>query len=179
MAKYEFWPGVASTAVKWPEGAAAVRASDRPTLVVFAHPQCPCTRATIAELELVMGQCSDRIAARVFFFKPGGVSSDWAKTDLWQAAEAISGVSVVADVDGIEARRFGSVTSGQALLFSADGRLIFSGGITAARGHVGDNDGRSAVVSLAQSGSAERAATPVFGCSLTGPSEALSNPSVP
>lgn len=179
MAKYEYSPGVAATVVQWPVESAIVRASDRPTLVVFAHPQCPCTQATVVELEQAMVRCGGMIDARVGFFKPAGASLGWAKTDLWKAAEAIAGVSVFEDIDGAEARRFGSETSGQALLFSVDGLLMFSGGITAARGHVGENDGRSAVVSLAHARAAEYGATPVFGCSLVGHREAASSSSIP
>ncbi len=179
MAQYEFSPGMRADMGQWPSGSPIVRAPDRPTLVVFAHPQCPCTRATISELEQAIAQCGDRISARVFFFKPAGSSQDWARTDSWKAADAIAGVSVLEDVDGVEARRFGTATSGQSLLFSVDGRLIFSGGITAARGHIGENDGRAAVISLAEAGSAKLVETPVFGCSLLGQGEPIPKPSIP
>jgi len=76
---------------------------------------------------------------------------------------------VLTDEDGIEARSFGAVTSGQALLYSAQGRLLFSGGITESRGHSGDNAGRSAIESLVMNGSEglrTPASTPVYGCPL-------------
>jgi hypothetical protein len=44
--------------------------------------------------------------------------------------------------------------------------LIFSGGITAARAHPGDNAGRSALVALLNRAPADRAGTNVFGCPL-------------
>ena len=49
------------------------------------------------------------------------------------------------DDDGAEARRFGAETSGQTLLYDARGALAFSGGITGARGHAGDNAGRASL----------------------------------
>jgi hypothetical protein len=52
------------------------------------------------------------------------------------------------------------------ILYDAAGRLRFSGGITAARGHAGDNLGRSAIVELLEGDSPTATATPVFGCSL-------------
>ena len=75
-------------------------------------------------------------------------------------------VAVRVDPEGVEARRFGSQTSGQIMLYDADGQLLFSGGITAARGHSGDNAGRNAILSLLTSGSSEQRGTPVFGCPL-------------
>ena len=70
------------------------------------------------------------------------------------------------DADGREAKRFGVETSGQTLLYDANGRLIFSGGITGSRGHVGENAGELALISLINGGQAERNATSVFGCPL-------------
>lgn len=70
------------------------------------------------------------------------------------------------DNDAAEARLFGSQTSGQVMLYDINGQLLFKGGITASRGHSGDNDGRRAIVSLLTQRSEDRAETPVFGCPL-------------
>ena len=106
------------------------------------------------------------MGVHVLFVKPEGFEEDWEKTDLWQSALMIPGVHVSVDDKGIEAERFGSQTSGQAILYGADGQLLFSGGITAARGHEGDNEGRETIVALITTGAAERRETPVFGCPL-------------
>ena len=65
-----------------------------------------------------------------------------------------------------EATRFGALTSGHVLLYGADAALLFSGGITASRGHVGENPGRSAIVTLLSGQRPERGRTPTFGCLL-------------
>lgn len=113
-----------------------------------------------------MAQAQGRVIAYVLFLKPTGIATNWEKTDLWQSAARIPGVNVVADDNGIEASRFNAVTSGQTALYDADGHLLFSGGITGARGHSGDNAGRSAIVSLLNTVDAERTETAVFGCPL-------------
>ena len=41
-----------------------------------------------------------------------------------------------------------SKTSGQVVVYDAKGALLFSGGITAARGHMGDNAGRDRITAL-------------------------------
>jgi hypothetical protein len=87
---------------------------------------------------------------------------------LWRDAAAIPGVHPIEDIDGGEIRKFGAATSGQVLLYDASGRLQFNGGITASRGHAGDNDGRDAVASLLRSGRAPLHTAFVFGCSLLG-----------
>jgi len=114
-----------------------------------------------------MAQAQGRVTAYVLFLKPAGFSDDWEKTDLWQSAASIPGVKVVVDQDGVEADRFQAVTSGQTVLYDTEGRLLFSGGITGSRGHSGDNAGRSAIVSLLNTGEATAAETFVFGCPLS------------
>jgi hypothetical protein len=116
-----------------------------------------------------MAQSQGRVTAYVLFLKPAGFSEDWEKTDLWQSAANIPGVTAVIDDGGAEARRFHAATSGQTILYDAEGRLLFSGGITGSRGHSGDNAGRSAIVSLVNAGAADRAETFVFGCPLFDP----------
>ena len=163
---YENAPGPNSAPpAQWPHDSAMQLATDRATLIVLAHPRCPCTRASIGELARLMAQTQGRVTAYALFVKPDGTSDDWEKTDLWQSAASIPGVSVVAD-DGLEARRFHAVTSGQTILYDAEGHLLFSGGITSSRGHSGDNAGRSAMVSLLNNGNADRTESSVFGCSL-------------
>jgi hypothetical protein len=164
---YEGKPGVAAAAPEvWPADSRIRRASDRATLVMLAHPHCPCTRASVGELSRLMTQAQGRVKAYVLFVKPANLSDGWEQTDLLTSAAAIPGVTVVRDDEGVEASRFRAATSGQTVLYDSDGKLLFSGGITSARGHEGDNAGRTAIVSLLTSGTAEQDETPVFGCPL-------------
>ena len=164
---YDNAPGEdAAAPAIWPASSLLIRSEERPTLVLLAHPQCSCTRASIAELAEALARANTRPKTYVMFLKPDGFSDDWAKSDLWKTAAAIPDVTVVLDRDGAEALRFGASTSGQTLLFDKTGRLLFAGGITGSRAHQGDNDGRRAIVALLNGGSSAREATNVFGCSL-------------
>lgn len=166
---YENAPGIAGTPpARWPADTQITRSPDRPTLVMLAHPHCPCTRASIGELAFVMARTQGRVKAYVLFLQPTDFPADWPKTDLWQSAAGIPGVTVVGDTDGIEARTFGALTSGQTVLYNAQGHLLFNGGITGARGHSGDNPGRRSIVSLLAKEEAAQKQTPVFGCPLVG-----------
>ncbi len=164
---YEYTPGVAATAPSdWPRQSQLRPAAGRATLVLLAHPHCPCTRASIGELALLMTRCQGKLAAYVLFYRPKEFEASWARSDLWGSAARIPGVTVIEDADGVEAGRFHGATSGQALLYDARGRLLFSGGITESRGHAGENEGRDAVVSLVTHGRATQTRTVVFGCAL-------------
>lgn len=164
---YENTPGSAAAApARWPDGSRLRRSDEGATLVLLAHPHCPCTRASIGELSRLMAQAEGRLTAYVLFVKPRGFAVEWEKTDLWSGAAAIPGVGVVRDDEGVEALHFRAATSGQVTLYDRAGSLLFSGGITSARGHAGDNAGRAAIVSLLNADEAGPRGTPVFGCPL-------------
>jgi hypothetical protein len=164
---YENTPGIAAKPPSsWPNDSHVQRENDRWTLVMLIHPHCPCSRATIGELAKVMANTQHRLTANVLFLKPIGFSEDWEKTDLWESARTIPGVKVLIDNGGTEARRFNAATSGQTILYDPHGNLRFSGGITASRGHSGDNMGHATIVSLVNAKVADRTETTVFGCPL-------------
>ena len=164
---YENRPGASATAPqRWPVESRLARAVDRPTLVLLAHPQCPCTRASLAELAEILARTGNRPKTYVLFLRPAGFAEGWEKSDLWQSAARLPGVTLVRDDEGREARRFGAATSGQTLLYNAGGALVFSGGITGARGQMGANAGQMALINLLDRGHADRRGTSVFGCPL-------------
>ena len=151
---------------RWPAGSGIAFDTSRPNLVLFAHPRCPCTRATLGELEILMAQSKGRLNAQVWFIKTAEAAEDWTDTALWRKAAAIPGVSVHRDEGMAEAARFGAGTSGQTLVYGHDGRLLFHGGITLSRGHSGDNAGRSAALASLDHTLSRGLETPVFGCPL-------------
>jgi hypothetical protein len=166
---YESRPGPAARPpTDWPSGTQVARIPGRATLVMLAHPHCPCTRASVGELARLMAHVQGRLTATVLFLSPSSAPIDWEQTDLWQSAAAIPSVAVRRDVDGVEAARFGAVTSGQVIVYDAAGGMVFSGGITGGRGHAGDNAGRSAILALVD-GEPSTRESPVFGCSLVTP----------
>ncbi len=139
----------------------------RPTLLVFVHPQCPCTAATFENLEQLRTKTLDKLAVTLIFTLPPGVPPGWENGTLLTTAERMSGVRVFRDVDGVETRRFGVRTSGHILMYAPNGHLLFSGGITAARGHAGDSPGESAIVHLTKEPwHSDTVEKPVFGCTL-------------
>lgn len=154
----------------WPAASQIVPEPGRATLVMTIHPHCPCSRASIGELSILMAQSQGKLDAFVVFVEPPGLPDSWTKTDLWSSAGLIPGVTRVIDVNR-EARLFGAATSGQTMVYDGRGRLIFSGGMTGARGHFGDNAGLSAIVALLDqpATSAGAARTAVYGCPLFTP----------
>jgi hypothetical protein len=165
---YSLTPSDAGKAVsQWPASSALTPFPGKTTLVVFAHPHCPCTRATLVELNILMQNLRGKLGVYVLFIKPQGLPEGWEKTDILASAQRIPGVETQIDEGGIEAARFGAATSGQAMLFDQGGHLLFNGGITQGRGHIGENEGFRRIASLVQTGQADKNNSLVFGCALT------------
>lgn len=158
-------PAGAAPAV-WPADSALGRDADRATLLMFVHPHCVCSRASLTELGRLLERVRGRVAPQVVFVRPPGAAPGWERTALRDAAVALPGVTVADDDGGGEARRFGAATSGTCLLYDRSGQLLFAGGITALRGHQGDSFGQERIVALLTTGAADRRDSPVFGCEL-------------
>jgi len=167
LLRYSNLPGPEVTSpATWPANTRILLDSNRPTLVMFAHPRCPCTQASLSELERLVSNCRGQLDTQMWFVKPPGTDSDWTNSVLWRRAAGIPGITVHCDDDGIECQRFHAETSGYTVLYDARGNLLFQGGITISRGHEGDNPGRSAVESIVQHKLSSRVRTSVYGCSL-------------
>jgi hypothetical protein len=165
LAHYSNQPGPRITAPP-EQSSLSSEANSKFRLLMFAHPHCPCTRASVSELARLMSRETSRIDATVYLYRPDGKPDDWALGSLWNSAAAIPGVHVQVDPNGTVAAQFGSATSGDVLLYDASGSLRFHGGITAARGHEGDNLGKSTVMAVIAGDRANVDQTPVFGCAI-------------
>lgn len=165
--QFEFTPGTKANLLNhWPKETSLTKSSQQYQLVMFLHPQCPCSRASMNELALLMEKTGERLHASILFIKPELFDEAWAKSDLWYRSEAIPNVIPVVDHEGREASYFGATTSGHVFLYDLDGNLIFNGGITASRGHEGENIGCETILSYVLNGTSECQSTPYFGCPL-------------
>src|SRR5262249_49694269 len=128
-------------------------------------------RASVTELAKLLTRLPGKFSVRVLMTLPEEAGPDWQNQELAASARAIQGVEVVDDLGSIEARRFHAHTSGQTLLFTPRGDLLFSGGLTPSRGHQGDNFGSAELERLARLDmkhlSPETPSTSkVYGCAL-------------
>jgi hypothetical protein len=153
----------------WPVASRIQKDPELPTLIMFVHPHCPCSRASVEELNRLLASAHQRVATQVWFSKPKEVAENWSRTGLWTSAAAMPGVAVHEDPAGTEADRFGAETSGYVVFYSREGRLLFQGGITSSRGHAGDNNGENAILAMLATRNTPINQTPVYGCSLLSP----------
>ncbi len=133
-----------------------------PTLVMFLHPMCPCSRASIAELERLRARTPEVTTNIV------SISQDasWQESNLLRQVSGLDGIHLVTDTEGRIATRFNARTSGETFLYEAEGALLFHGGITQGRGHEGENPGSSAIFALLHGQQVSVPRSEVFGCPL-------------
>lgn len=164
---YTYTPGGQQQAAsQWPAPSSLRPYTDRHTLVMALHPKCTCSRASLVELNQLSQKLPGKLGIYVLVMEPSGAPADWAKTDTVASARRIPGAQVVADAGGLETGLFGAQTSGQVMLYGEDGRLLFNGGITAGRGHLGENPGYQKILTLVEKGG-PAGESRVFGCPLT------------
>jgi hypothetical protein len=164
---YETSPGARAEApLRWPAGSVLPAPAHRPHVVMFVHPRCPCSRASLGELGELVAGAGGAATFVVVVTRPVGADAEWLATETVLAARALPGVTVIVDDAGVEAARFGARTSGQVVAYGTDGTLGYAGGVTRARGHQGTSVGRRAVAALIARGKAELARHDVFGCAL-------------
>ena len=168
---YAASPGAAVQPLRtWPKATLIPLDSRRPTLLMFLHPLCPCSGASVDELSEILARSGDRVAAHAVILRTGsktlgaGPRIDGSLTEL-------PGLTIWDDERGALARQFGVRTSGHVVLYSPHGRLLYSGGITPCRGHRGDNYGRTAVLAEIFGKAADRCRAPAFGCPLFDPQQ--------
>ena len=157
--QWENAPGAEAVQLKgWPEGSTIPRDRTSRYVLMFVHPQCPCTRTSLRLLE----QAADLHKAvqwRVVAWRPR--KSDWRPETT---------LPVFMDEGGAETKRFGVTTSGHVLsLDSGAGVVLFSGGLTNVRGSSEAGMGFELLQASLRAEPPTRASSLTFGCSLVTP----------
>ncbi|MDA7977968.1 MAG: hypothetical protein MPJ50_04255 [Pirellulales bacterium] len=171
---YSGTPGTRGDAVEqWPTETTLERGPNEISIVMFVHPQCPCTHSTLETLNRILAHTvADDVGLYFVFRIPPGRNVVWARSSLWQKARALPNAKIYFDMDGTETERFGARTSGYIVAYDQSGHLRFCGGITPARNHEGSSIGGDALAEVI-SGKChgETMMSAVFGCPLFGPDE--------
>lgn len=174
---YDFQPGrLGPRRASWPAdtdysySTALIRSPGKPAVLAFLHPRCVCTRATITQLLRTL-EAHPGAELIVPVFTPLTLKDQRA----WEESEYVKTIrakfpdaQVVFDRGGVQAWRFGAFTSGTILVYDAQGKETFRGGITDRRGGERDNPGLQhfALALTGAAANAQEPPSPVFGCPL-------------
>ncbi|WP_197526238.1 hypothetical protein [Botrimarina colliarenosi] len=135
-------------------------------IVMAIHPQCSCTGASLVELRRLLTRYDDRLTCELYVYRPSDKSADWSDSAIVRTARRTPGVTIIDDLDGAGARRYGIATSGGVVLYDSNGVPHYHGGVTGSRGHEGANAGSHAVVSVLDGADESPSSRPTYGCSL-------------
>lgn len=167
LESYGYTPGVqAAAAPSWPMGSSLERGLNRCQLVMFVHPKCPCSSASLAELERIAAQVEHDVAITVVFFEPENAPADWRDSANVVHAKRVPGAVQQFDTGGTEQALFHAKISGEVFAYSPTGVLIYHGGVTASRGHEGDNPAKSQLMARLNDPTLEPIELAAFGCTL-------------
>src|SRR5437868_14665541 len=75
--------GRGQTPSQWPPDTRLSQSNDKPTLLVFIHPQCSCSSATIGELERIMTDIAGKARVQAVFYRPKDKGKDWLESVTW------------------------------------------------------------------------------------------------
>lgn len=152
----------------WPAASTLQRCKTGNTVLLFLHPKCPCSIATLNKLEHLLSHHREALAYAIFV-KPQGTDSSWQKTGLTEQAKKITNLIMIDDSNQAEMSSFKAATSGLVLNYDSQGNLNFAGGITPGRGHEGDSQGADLLDQVLSSKISPKLAvlhSNVYGCPL-------------
>ncbi len=139
-------------------------------VTMYAHPKCPCTRASLAELARVAEAVGAGVSVEyvVVMYRPRSEEDGWVRGRSWDLASQIADARIVVDPDGLMATRAGAMTSGHVVVRNRAGAVVYAGGVTNGRGETGASAAGDAIVDVLRGGESALSVGPVFGCAITG-----------
>lgn len=137
-----------------------------PNLILFVHPRCPDTMATVRQLRNTLFNNKKQVSVRMVVLCPRGCSDSWYETPLLEEANRIPGLEIVLDYGGVLTKKYGVISSGTMLVYDQKSLLTFQGGITPASGHEGKCPGQRSLEQSLAGQLPDARQTLVFGCQL-------------
>ena len=165
--RFSATPGEQAAApARWPHEEPRLGDGKRPFLMVFVHPRCDCTHATLLELDRILEGRGGSVQVALVVYQSRALDEQGGGSEFAPERWLRKPFTRIQDAGGVLARRFGAATSGEAVLYSSEGKLLFQGGVTPERAHVGDSQGASKLNAALRLGVAQTGQTNVFGCPL-------------
>jgi hypothetical protein len=167
LLSHTYQPVVATGGInEWPSSLEPTDRDGRIRVILFAHPLCPCTRATIAELDEALGSRRTNVNTTIVFVTAGLAEPDIYDSPTVAAARRLLNVTLRFEDNTAFASRIGATTSGELFVFDGAGKRVFHGGITAGRGHRGRSPGRERFEQALEGILVDHEESPLFGCRL-------------
>lgn len=166
LARFAYVPGDAANAPKsWPILTRLPAPANRPEILVFLHPKCGCSQATLRNLETMLPEIGEKAVVKLVLNDLGDPKL-LEESRAFSTAKTLKNITLVVDHNGFETNAFEVKTSGQVMLYDESGRLVFAGGLTPFRGHEGVSEGELSIVKWLNQRDMTWKTTSVFGCAM-------------
>lgn len=152
---YESTPGATGQAV-------ATTSANHWKLVMVAHPDCPCTSASLQGLASAAPKLPKGAEVTVVFV--GDRPTEPTKN--MHLASGILGAKSEWRTAKVAEQRYGARTSGTLVIYRPDGKVAYDGGITPGRGVLA-NDFAWRQIDRVITGKPTLETSPVYGCALS------------
>ena len=97
--RHTWTPGsVGDAPSDWPVASRIPRATDAYTMLLFAHPQCPCVRTSLDELARVVGEHPENVRPVVVIYHPTRQGAEWSNEFQREVADQAPSALIVDDV---------------------------------------------------------------------------------
>ena len=136
-----------------------------PNLVMFLHPRCGCSLASLKELKQLVDRSPADLKVTLVIMKYEQVP-DADEKDFQEGLKGIRGARILRDPAGNMAKNLGAMTSGITYLVANDRKIIFQGGLTPSRGHEGETIGQAFILDWLRTRREATVLEKVFGCGL-------------
>ncbi|MDA8792481.1 hypothetical protein N9N67_04500 [Bacteriovoracaceae bacterium] len=149
----------------WPNESSLKFNPGKYNLVMFLHPECTCSKASLFHFKEILSEIKhDNLDSKIIFTMPKEKEKEWINSALVKEVKEAGSIQLIFDQSSEEFKRFDAKTSGQAFLFSPSKDLLFNGGITDSRGHIGYNQGEDFIINTLNKRGLASKDVDVFGC---------------
>jgi hypothetical protein len=171
---YKSTPGKASLFVgRAPDSSSIKFDSKHYNFITFIHPKCSCSEATIENLTTMTRDFANKnISFHVVFYSSSELGSDLENSKYVKEVKELQNTRIYFDKKLTDFSLYDVETSGQSFLFDTEKNLIFKGGITESRGHLGETLSMRKIAGYLE-GEKPNSITlaPTFGCGTEAQSE--------
>lgn len=150
---------------QWPQSS-KLTTTHAPQLVMFLHPGCACSKASLAELGRLLAEAPE-LSVQLVFMRTPKLEKLFKENPLISKAKTLPRTEIIFDEHGEEAKVFGAETSGHSFFYNEKSELVFNGGLTMARGHEGESVGKDSILAYFKGQKSIKDST-VFGCDIFG-----------
>lgn len=148
MLIFQFTPGKMGKVFNdFPQKSKLVLDQTLPTLILFLHPKCTCSKASVEEIKIIKSSIKKEFKL-IAVVQTASLKLTDELEKLKEELSTLPHSTIVNDSYSFETNLFSVKTSGQIYIYSSFGELIYTGGSTSSRGTSSPSELRRTIASI-------------------------------